>query len=312
MADPQSRWGFIGLGNMGAPMVRRLAGLGHALAVHDVDAAKMSALAGPAVQACGSPAAVGGAAGTVFLSLPTPEVVTRVVLGPQGLAEGTTVRQVVDFSTIGTRAAAHVGRELAARGITYVDAPVAGGVTGAGSGKLLMMVSCPPDAFERLRETLALFGRAQFVGAEPGMGQTMKLVNNLLSACALTATAEAMVFGVKAGLDPAVMLEVLNAGSGRNSATQDKFPRAVLTRSFDFGFATALALKDVNLCLGESEAAGVPMLMGTTAKEMLLLTQALRGAQSDFTEVCRVVEQWGGVEVGPSAAKRDRGRGRDR
>lgn len=300
MADPQARWGFIGLGNMGAPMVRRLSGLGRALVVHDVDADKMAALAataGPGVQRCASPADVAHAAETVFLSLPTPEVVTQVVLGPQGLAQGTQVRQVVDFSTIGTRAAAHVGRELAARGITYVDAPVAGGVTGAGSGKLLMMVSCAPEAFERLRDTLALFGRAQLVGSQPGMGQTMKLVNNMLSACALAATAEAMVFGVKAGLDPALMLEVLNAGSGRNSATQDKFPRAVLPRTFDFGFATGLALKDVNLCLGESEAAGVPMLMGTTAKEMLLVTQALRGAQSDFTEICRVVEQWGGAVV---------------
>lgn len=297
MAEPDSPWGFIGLGNMGAPMVRRLAGLGHPLVVHDVDDAKMASLAGPAVRPCASAAALGNAAQIVFLSLPTPEIVTSVVLGAQGLAEGTRVRQVVDFSTIGTRAAAHVGRELAARGITYVDAPVAGGVTGAGSGKLLMMVSCAREVFDQLRETLALFGRAQLVGSEPGLGQTMKLVNNMLSASALAATAEAMVFGVKAGLDPAVMLEVLNAGSGRNSATQDKFPRAVLPRTFDFGFATGLALKDVNLCLGESEAAGVPMLMGTTAKEMLLLTLALRGAQSDFTEICRVVEQWGGAVV---------------
>ncbi|MFT3821137.1 MAG: NAD(P)-dependent oxidoreductase [Rubrivivax sp.] len=297
MAEKHLSYGFIGLGNMGAPMVRRLAGLGLKLAVHDVDDAKLRAVAGPGVQACASAEEVGHAAETVFLSLPTPEVVTRVALGERGLVQGRQLKTVVDFSTIGTRAAAHVGQALAAGGITYVDAPVAGGVAGAGSGKLLMMVSCPPEAWERLRETLALFGKPQFVGSEPGLGQTMKLVNNMLSACALAATAEAMVFGVKAGLDPAVMLEILNAGSGRNSATQDKFPRAVLPRSFDFGFATELALKDINLCVSESEAAGVPMLMGATAKEMLLLTKAIRGPQSDFTEICRVVEAWGGAVV---------------
>ena len=297
MADQETRYGFIGLGNMGGPMVRRLAGLGLRLAVYDVNEAQVRAVAGPNVLACESSEAVGHAATTVFLSLPTPEIVAHVVLGERGLGAGTSVKTVVDFSTIGTRAAAHVGRTLAARGVTYVDAPVAGGVTGAGSGKLLMMVSCPPEAYERLRETLAMFGKSQFVGSEPGQVQTMKLVNNMLSACALAATAEAMVFGVKAGLDPAVMLEVLNAGSGRNSATQDKFPRSVLPRTFDFGFATDLAIKDVNLCVGESEAAGVPMLMGARAKEMLLLTKAIRGGQADFTEICRVVEDWAGVVV---------------
>jgi 3-hydroxyisobutyrate dehydrogenase-like beta-hydroxyacid dehydrogenase len=297
MAEQKQRYGFIGLGNMGGPMVRRLAGLGLELAVYDVNEAQLRAVAGSNVLACASAEEIGAQAQTVFLSLPTPDIVTRAVLGERGLALGKKVRNVIDFSTIGTRAAAHVGGTLARQGVTYVDAPVAGGVTGAGTGKLLMMVSCPPDAFERLRETLALFGKAHFVGSEAGQGQTMKLVNNMLSACALAATAEAMVFGVKAGLDPAVMLEILNGGSGRNSATGDKFPRAVLPRTFDFGFTTDLAIKDVNLCVAESEAAGVPMMMGARAKEMLLLTKAIRGGQSDFTEICRMVEDWAGVVV---------------
>lgn len=303
MADNDTRYGFIGLGNMGGPMVRRLAGLGHKLAVHDVNEAQVRAVAGPNVDVCACAEEVAHVAETVFLSLPTPEIVTRVALGEHGLQLGRKVRNVIDFSTIGTRAAAHVGRTLAERRIAYVDAPVAGGVAGAGTGKLLMMVSCPPEAYAQLRDTLSLFGKPHFVGGEPGQGQTMKLVNNMLSACALAATAEAMVFGVKAGLDAGVMLEILNAGSGRNSATQDKFPRSVLTRRFDFGFATELALKDVNLCVTESEAAGVPMLMGATARQMLMLTRAIRGAQADFTEICRVVEDWaGGVRVGSTSA----------
>jgi 3-hydroxyisobutyrate dehydrogenase-like beta-hydroxyacid dehydrogenase len=297
MTESKTRYGFIGLGNMGGPMVRRLAGLGFELAVYDVNEAQVRAVAAPNVTACASAEEVGALAETVFLSLPTPEIVTRAVLGERGLALGKKVRNVIDFSTIGTRAAAHVGATLATQGVTYVDAPVAGGVTGAGTGKLLMMVSCPPEAFERLRETLALFGKAHFVGSEAGQGQTMKLVNNMLSVAALAATSEGMAMGVKAGLDPAVMLDVLNASSGKNSATTDKMPRSVLPGTFDFGFATQLSLKDLRLCLDEAEAAGVPMIVGSAARTMLNITQASYGPDSDFTSMARVVEQWAKVEI---------------
>jgi 3-hydroxyisobutyrate dehydrogenase len=125
----------------------------------------------------------------------------------------------------------------------------------------------------------------------------MKLANNLLAASALAVTSEAMVMGVKAGLDPKVMLDVINAGSGRNSASQDKFPRAVLPGTFDFGFATGLSYKDVRLCIDEAEAMGVPMVAGAAVREMLAVTNALYGSDSDFTSICRVVESWAGVQV---------------
>ena len=125
----------------------------------------------------------------------------------------------------------------------------------------------------------------------------MKLANNLLAAAALAISSEAIVMGVKAGLDPKVMVEVINAGSGRNSATQDKFPRAVLPRTFDFGFATGLSYKDVRLCVDEAEALGVPMVVGSAVRQLLAVTNATFGAESDFTNVVRTVEQWAGVEV---------------
>jgi 3-hydroxyisobutyrate dehydrogenase len=106
-----------------------------------------------------------------------------------------------------------------------------------------------------------------------------------------------MVMGVKAGLDPKTMLDVINAGSGRNSASQDKFPRAVLPGTFDFGFATGLSYKDVRLCIDEAEAMGVPMVAGAAVREMLAVTNALYGSDSDFTSICRVVESWAGVQV---------------
>jgi 3-hydroxyisobutyrate dehydrogenase len=159
------------------------------------------------------------------------------------------------------------------------------------------MISGPQADVELLRPVFAVLGKVFVIGERPGMGQTMKLANNLLSATALAATSEAIVMGVKAGLDPAIMVEVINAGSGRNSASQDKFPRAVLPGTFDFGFATGLSYKDVRLCIDEAEAMGVPMVAGAAVREMLAVTNALYGSDSDFTSICRVVESWAGVQV---------------
>jgi 3-hydroxyisobutyrate dehydrogenase len=159
------------------------------------------------------------------------------------------------------------------------------------------MVSCPPDLFAQLEPVLRVFGKAFLVGERPGMGQTMKLANNLLSATALAITSEAMVMGAKAGLDPRVMLDVINAGSGRNSATQDKFPRTVLPRTFDFGFPNELLYKDVKLCLDEGEALGVPMLVGNAVAQLLAVAKARQGPKADISTIVRCVEEWAGVEV---------------
>jgi 3-hydroxyisobutyrate dehydrogenase-like beta-hydroxyacid dehydrogenase len=205
----------------------------------------------------------------------------------------------VDLSTAGPRVAAQVAEEFARSGLgrVTVDAPVSGGVSGAERGTLAVMVSCPRPTFDELEPVLKVFGKPFFLGEKPGSAQTMKLANNLLAAAALAISSEAIVMGVKAGLDPKLMVEVINAGSGRNSATQDKFPRAVLPRTFDFGFATGLSYKDVRLCVDEAEALGVPMVVGSAVRQLLAVTNATFGAESDFTNVVRTVEQWAGVEV---------------
>jgi 3-hydroxyisobutyrate dehydrogenase len=159
------------------------------------------------------------------------------------------------------------------------------------------MVACPTALFTDLEPLLKTFGKPFHLGEKAGLAQTMKLANNLLAASALAVTSEAMVMGVKAGLDPKTMLDVINAGSGRNSASQDKFPRAVLPGTFDFGFTTGLSYKDVRLCIEEAEAMGVPMVAGAAVREMLAVTNALYGSDSDFTSICRVVESWAGVQV---------------
>jgi 3-hydroxyisobutyrate dehydrogenase-like beta-hydroxyacid dehydrogenase len=290
-------FGFVGVGRMGTPMATRLLGAGHRVFVYDASASAMAEMQKAGATALDSAAAVADAAQTVFLSLPNPEIVNAVALGAGGLIEGKAVRQVVDFSTIGPRMAGAVAGALAGRGITYVDAPVSGGLAGARNGTLAVMVACPKAVYAPLEPVLKIFGRPFHLGESAGQAQTMKLANNLLAAAAIAVSSEAMVMGVKAGLDPKVMLEVLNTSTGRNSATQDKFPRSVLPGTFDFGFATGLSYKDVRLCIDEAESLGVPMVVGAAVREMLAVTNAMFGADSDFTSMCRVVESWAGVEV---------------
>jgi 3-hydroxyisobutyrate dehydrogenase-like beta-hydroxyacid dehydrogenase len=193
--------------------------------------------------------------------------------------------------------AARVAGQLAPMGIAWIEAPVSGGIKGAREGTLAVMVSGPKEAYESVQPLLANFGKLFYVGEKAGLAQVAKLANNLLAASAMVVSSEAMVMASKAGIEPQIMLDIINAGSGRNSATQDKFPRAILPGTFDFGFATGLSYKDVRLCIDEAEAMGVPMVAGAAVRQMLAVTQAKFGAASDFTSICRVVEEWAGVEV---------------
>ena len=164
-------------------------------------------------------------------------------------------------------------------------------------GTLAVMASCPPALFQTLKPMLEVLGKVFYLGEKPGLGQTMKLCNNLLSATALAITSEAMVMGVKAGLDPRTMLDVINAGSGRNSASQDKFPKAILPRTFDFGFTNELMYKDVKLFLQEAEALGIPMWVASAVGQLWSLANSQIGPQADFTTIVQCVEKWAGVEV---------------
>jgi 3-hydroxyisobutyrate dehydrogenase-like beta-hydroxyacid dehydrogenase len=289
--------GFIGVGRMGGAMASRLLDAGFKLTICDVNDAVAAPLLGRGANRAASPAEVASAVETVLVSLPTPAVVQAVALGENGVIAGSRVKTFVDLSTTGPRVATAVATGLAAKGIVAVDSPVSGGITGAQQGTLALMVACPQELLEKLRPILEVIGKVFFIGDRPGIGQTMKLVNNLLSAAALAITSEGIVMGVKAGLDPKVMIEVINAGSGRNSATQDKFPRTVLPRTFDFGFATELLYKDVKLCLDEAEALGVPMLVGNAVRQLLAVTKAVQGPSSDITTMVKCVEDWAGVKV---------------
>lgn len=289
--------GFIGLGRMGGPMTRRLIDAGHHVVVYDTRAEALADLPADKVTIAASPAEVGAAARVVICSLPSPAILSSVILGKDGVAAGSAVKIVIDVSTTGPTVASSIAASLKEKGIAFVDSPISGGLAGARGGTLAVMVSCPEAIFTEVDPILANFGRRFYCGDAPGSAQVAKLGNNMIAAAVILLSAEALAMGVKAGLDPRVMCDIINASSGRNSATQEKFPRSVLPGTFDFGFTTGLSYKDVRMCVDEAENLGVPMVGGALVRQMLAATKARFGADSDFTSMARIVEEWAGVEI---------------
>ena len=290
--------GFIGLGNMGFPMARRLIQGNHDVIAFDTRGAALDRLVALGARAASSSKEVADHAETVMASLPSPAASLEVATGAAGVIEGSRVKRYVDFSTVGSQTAVRIHDLLAQRNIVAIDSPVSGGVSGAEKGSLAVMVSGPRNEFDVIRTALEAIGRPFYIGEKPGSAQTMKLANNILAANVLVATAEVVVMGVKSGLDPGVMIEVLNAGSGGTSASRDKFPRAILPRSFDYGFATGLMVKDVRLYLDEAKALGAPADVAETIGRLWEAAARDEGPDSDFTTVIKPFEKAAGVTVG--------------
>ena len=289
--------GFIGLGNMGLPMAGHLIEAGHRLVAYDTRADVLARMQDRGATAATSPANVADQVETVLASLPTPQIVETVALGPDGVVHGKRVRRFVDLSTTGSTVARRIAEGLKARNIAHIDSPVSGGVGGAQKATLAVIVSGARAEVTAVEPLLARFGRVFFVGEQPGLAQTMKLANNLLSATALAATSEAMVLATKAGIDPAIAIDVINAGSGHNTASRDKFPKSVLPGTFDFGFTTALMVKDLRLCLQEAEALELPMDIARAVGRLFALALDEIGPDKDFTTVILPMEKRAGVTV---------------
>jgi 3-hydroxyisobutyrate dehydrogenase-like beta-hydroxyacid dehydrogenase len=286
-------------------MARRLLQAGHHLSVYDIAPRAVTALAEAGAEACESVRAVADAAELVLVSLPSPDVVSEVA--PE-LAGGSALRVYVDLSTTGPQVAEEVAELLGNAGVGAVDAPVSGGTAGAESGQLTIMVSGAPEHVAIAQPVLELLGSRTFVvGNRPGQGQAVKVINNLMSACSLAITAEATSLGVKAGLDPATLLEVVAASSGSNTAAAQKFPAYVLTRTFHQGFRLSLMAKDVRLCLSEARRHHVPMLLGATVEQLWNLGDATFPDDADFIEIVRMFEEWANVTIESGREGADRG-----
>jgi 3-hydroxyisobutyrate dehydrogenase-like beta-hydroxyacid dehydrogenase len=272
--------GFIGLGNMGAHMARRLVEAGHKVIVYDTRQEAIGDIAALGGVAARSPKEVADLAETVMVSLPTPDIVLKVATGPDGVIEGKKVRRFVDLSTTGSVMAQRIFKLLAAKNIVQIDAPVSGGVRGAAKGTVAVMASGPRADVEAVEPALKAIGKFFFISERSGAGQT-----------------ESMVMGVKAGLNPRIMLDVINASSGRSTATEQKFPDAVLPRTFNQGFTAGLMKKDVDLFVSEAKALGVPINVIEAVAALLKLTCDELGPDKDITEIIKPIEQRAGVEV---------------
>ncbi len=260
------RFGFAGLGQMGGPMAANIAAGGFELSVYDKAGTAERAPDKTAI--AGSLEELAGGAETLFLSLPDGPA-TLAVARDLAAMKDRKAQQIIDLSTIGPEAAAEADGILGAAGVIYIDAPVSGGQAGAKAGTITVMWAGPEDVLESHRDVMMSFCKNLFhVGPKPGQGQAMKLLNNFLSATAMTATSEAMAFGVSQGLAMETMLDVVNVSTGRNTATSDKFPNRVLTGTYDAGFKTRLLTKDVRLFVDNAKAAGTPAEVAQTVAEL--------------------------------------------
>lgn len=290
--------GFLGVGNMGLPMAGKLLDGGHRLTVYDIRQDAMRPLLERQARQATSPRDLADQCDIVFVSLPTLAAFRAVMSGPDGLADGGVMKLLVNTCTVGVPFVREIEQMMAARGVTMVDCPISGGPPGARAGTLSVMVSGDRAAIERIRPLISLWGRTLTVaGDQPGAAQVLKLTNNILSAVALAATAEAFVMGAKGGLDPEVMLSAINAGSGRNSATEAKFPASVLTRGFDYGAEMHILMKDIDLAIAQGEDLGVPMWVCQAA--LLVFKHAMHqgAAKEDLTAIVKYIERDAGFEM---------------
>ncbi len=290
--------GFVGLGNMGWPMARNLARAGHLLTVRDADGARQQRFAAEhAARAADAPTAFREVDAVVTM-LPTGRIVRDVMLewGLAGaLARGAIVMDMSSSDPPGTR---ELGKALAAHGVALVDAPVSGGVPKAEAGTLAIMIGGDDKAaIERARPLLDSLGKKLFLTGPLGSGHAMKALNNYVAAAGFTAAAEALIVGHKFGLDPAVMVEILNASTGRNFSTEYTMKEHVLPRKFATGFALGLLAKDVAIAADLVEAIGAEAPVCRLLRELWAEAATAMGGSVDHSVALRHWEQENGVEL---------------
>jgi 3-hydroxyisobutyrate dehydrogenase-like beta-hydroxyacid dehydrogenase len=289
-----TRIGFLGLGQMGAPMAERLLAEDVRLHVFDPRPDAVAPFVARGAVSCESPAAVADAAPIVFACLPNGAVSEEVAAAVAG---GAALRVYAEMSTIGKRAVEGIAARLGARGVSVVDAPISGGPAGARAGTLAMLAAGAPAAVAELDPWLRRIGREVFVlGDTPGQAQVMKLVNNLMFASNLVAACEGLAMGAKAGLDPDAMLAMVNAGTGRSVATERVLEEVVSGR-FAFGAALSVLDKDVTLGLAEAATLGVPMWALEQAARVWRFAVTQGAGAEDVTAIARFMERWAGAEI---------------
>lgn len=289
-ASPGSwRIGFVGLGNMGHPMVTRLTAAGHVVQAYDVDPQARDRLAGVAnVTVAASAADAADEADLVILMLPDSAAVEQVLLDDGLLASTTPPTLIADMSSSEPARTRALAQRAARAGLTLIDAPVSGGVVGARAGSLTIMAGGPADALAKLEPVFAAVGsKVVHAGSEPGSGHAVKALNNLMSAAHLLVSCEAVLAGQAFGVDPAVMLDIVNDSSGRSGSTQTKWPRYILPATFDSGFSMRFLVKDMTIALQLADEVGAPAPLSRAALQLWAEATDAMPAGADHTEIAR-------------------------
>lgn len=290
--------GYLGVGNMGQPMAGKLLDGGHGLTIFDINETAMEPLLQRQARRAASPRALADQCEIVFISLPTLAAFRAVLSGPDGLIHGKTMKVLVNTCTIGVPFLREIEAALAPNGVTIVDCPISGGPAGARAGTLSVMVSGDPATVDKVRPLISLWGKTLTVaGDKPGAAQILKLTNNILFAVSLAATSEAFVMGAKGGLDPEVMVNAINAGSGANGTTRTVMPVSVLDRSFHYGADMHILMKDVDLAIAQGEELGVPMWVCQAARLVYKHAMHQGAAHDDISTLIQHTERAAGFTL---------------
>ncbi|HBK79239.1 MAG TPA: hypothetical protein DDZ83_06065 [Nitrospinae bacterium] len=292
--------GFIGIGKMGTPMSRNLRRGDYTVIGYDSDPAALERVRPEGVQAAASMADLAQRCDVIITMLPNSDIVDRVVNGEGGLADNMAAgKLLIDMSSSYPRRTAVLGEELSRRNIHMLGAPVSGGVVGAEAATLAIMPGGPSDVVEAAMPIFEILGgNIVHIGEEVESGHAMKCVNNFLSATNLLSSMEAVAFAAKMGLDPEKVLAVVNSGSGRNSATADKWPRLLLKRDFNTGFAAGLMHKDLTMASDLAREVGATMFLLNHVRQVYGLVVSRNGADSDQALMLEMIEEWVGQTVG--------------
>jgi 3-hydroxyisobutyrate dehydrogenase len=290
---------FLGLGAIGAPMARHLSAPPFQLTVWNRTRARADAFArGSTVRVANTPADAARGAAFVITCLPTSRDVESLLDGPDGLLTGLARGATLIDCTSGDPATSRrIAERLAEHGVDFMDAPVSGGVSGAEKGTLTVMCGGDPAVFERIRPVIDAFGEKLVHCGPVGAGDALKAVNNALLAIHVWSAAEGLAALTKAGVSPALALDVINASSGRSNSSQNLFPERVLTRAFPRTFRLALLDKDVGIAADVAREQRVPSPMLQLASELFKVAHHTLGEEADHVEAVRIVEAWANVET---------------
>lgn len=287
----KQRVGFIGVGTMGKPMATNLLKNGYPVIVYDINPKPVEELTGKGAETARSSKEIAQSSEVVITMLPKSEHVEAVILGPDGVLEGThRGALVIDMSTIGPASTRKIAQALAEKGVEMLDAPVTGGDTGAQAATLTIMVGGKEDVYRESLDILKTMGKNIFYCGHSGNGEIVKLVNNFFGGVHAISTAEALSLGVKAGVDFKVLCDVIGEGTGATGFMKYHCPNKAFKGDYEPGFMTELMQKDLGLVVNLGQETGVPLLMGGLAFQMFTLATASGLGKRDFSVVVKMFE----------------------